>query len=185
MMKPKLFSTAGLRQSVRSYTEKPVPREILNRCVEAAGIAPSANNCQPWHFIVVDEPELVRQVAEATFSSLVSFNKFTVHAKAMTVVLAETPNLITQIGGALRKVQYQLLDVGMAVENFCLQAAYEGIGSCILGWFRDKKIKELLSIPRKEKIALLIALGYPADETIREKKRKDPASILSYNRYGG
>ncbi len=183
-MENKLFQLAHIRQSVRKYADKTVPREVLNRCVEAAGLAPSANNCQPWHFIVVDEPRVVKQVAEETFSSVVSFNKFTVHAAAMAVVLSETPNLITQIGGALQHLQYQLMDVGMAVENFCLQAAHEGVGTCILGWFHEKKLKQILSIPKKKKIALCIAIGYPADTTIREKKRKDTDAILSYNRYG-
>ncbi len=183
-MEDTLFQLVHIRQSVRKYTDKPVPREVLNRCVKAAGLAPSANNCQPWHFIVVDDPRVVKQAAEETFSPVVSFNKFTVHAAAMAVVLSERPNLITQIGGALRNMQFQLMDVGMAVENFCLQAAHEGVGTCILGWFHEKQLKKLLSIPKKKKIALCIALGYPADTTIREKKRKDTDAILSYNRYG-
>ena len=183
-MKDLLFHSARIRQSVRKYSDKKVPRDVLERCVEAARVAPSANNCQPWHFIVVDEPKKVREVAEETFSSVVTFNKFSINASAMAVVLAEPPNLITQIGGALLKLQFQLMDVGMAVENFCLQAANEGVGTCILGWFHEKKLKNILSIPRRKKIALCIAIGYPADDTIREKKRKDINTILSYNQYG-
>jgi len=152
--------------------------------VEAAGMAPSANNCQPWQFIIVDEPSLVTQVAEQTFDTLVSFNKFTTGAAAMAVVLAEKPNFITQVGNAVKQLPYRYMDLGMAVENFCLQAVQEGIGTCVLGWFYDKAIKKLLSIPKTKKIALIISIGYPADPAIREKKRKTITEILSINQFG-
>lgn len=183
-MNTKIFELAYRRRSVRKYLDDTVPKEMLLRCVEAAGLAPSANNCQPWHFVLVDEPGLVMQTAEATYGPAVRFNKFTTGAKAFAVVLTEKPNLITQIGGALRKVPYELMDLGMAVENFCLQAAQEGIGTCVLGWFNDKNIKKILSIPARNKIALVISIGFPADEDKSGKKRKALETIVSFNRYG-
>lgn len=183
-MNQSIFTLAEQRQSVRKFTDKPIEKEALVRCVEAARIAPSANNCQPWQFIVVDDPPMVRKVAEATFSPAVSFNKFTLGARVMTIVLSEKPNLITQIGGAVKNIQFQLLDVGMAVENFCLQATHEGIGTCILGWFHEKTLREFLDIPKRKKITLVIAMGYPAAGEIRAKKRKEIDSILFFNRYG-
>jgi nitroreductase len=177
------LTLAEKRQSVRRYADRDIPREVLDRCIEAARLAPSANNCQPWHFIVVDDPVLRGKIARTTFSAVVGFNRFTLDARGFAVVVTEKPNLITQIGGSIKNLQYNLLDVGGAVENFCLQAADEGLGSCILGWFDEKKIKDLLEIPKKKRIGLVVALGYPADDTVREKKRKPRETMSSYNRY--
>lgn len=177
------LSLAQKRKSVRKYAEREVPREVLDRCIEAARLAPSANNCQPWHFVIVNDPELRGKIARATFSAVVSFNRFTLDARAFAVVITEKPNLMTQIGGSIRNIQYNLLDVGTAVENFCLQAADEDLGTCILGWFDEKKIKELLAIPGKKRIGLVVSIGYPADNTLGEKKRKPTEKMSSYNRY--
>jgi nitroreductase len=176
------LSLAQERRSVRKYEDRDVPREVLDRCIEAARLAPSANNCQPWHFIIVDDPDLRGQIARTTFSAVVGFNRFTLDARAFAVVITEKPNLITQIGGSIKNLQYNLLDVGAAVENFCLQAADDGVGTCILGWFDEKKIKDLLGIPKKKRISLVVSIGYPAD-TAGEKKRKPREKMSGFNRY--
>lgn len=177
------LTLAEKRRSVRKYADRDVPREVLDRCIEAARLAPSANNCQPWHFIIVDDPDLCGKISRATFSAVVSFNKFTLDARAFAVVVTEKPNLITQIGGSIKNIQYNLLDVGTAVENFCLHAADEGLGTCILGWFDERRIKELLGVPPRKRICLVLSIGYPEDDAVREKKRKPRNRMSSYNRY--
>ena len=176
------LSLAEKRRSVRKYADRDVPREVLDRCIESARLAPSANNCQPWNFIIVDDPALRGQIARATFSAVVGFNRFTLQARAFAVVVTEKPNLITQIGESIKNLQYNLLDVGAAVENFCLQAADDELGTCILGWFDEKKIKEFLGVPKKKRISLVVSIGYPADAG-GEKKRKSRDRMSSYNRY--
>lgn len=172
------------RESTRKYKSAPVEDEKLERCLEAARLAPSASNSQPWTFIVVNEPQLKNEVAKATFlSKSISFNKFTLEAPIMIAIVTEKSKITAQMGNFLKKQQYNLIDIGIASEHFCLQAAEEGLGTCILGWFDEKKIKSLLNVPKSKRINLLISLGYPADDNIRQKIRKPMSQILRYNSY--
>ena len=173
-----------IRQSVRKYSSRKVGKEKVKRCLEAARMAPSASNSQPWHFVVVDEPELKEKVARLTYSKVVSFNKFTQQAPVIVVIVLEKPKLVTQIGGLIKNKEYPLIDIGIAAEHLCLQAAEEDLGTCMLGWFNESAIKKLLHIPAKKTIGLLITLGYPADNyPVRSKVRKKPEEVISYNRY--
>jgi len=119
------------RQSVRKYQEKPVEKEKLQQLIEAVRLAPSASNSQPWKLIIVDEPELKDQVARATFSKAISFNKFAPEAPVIAVLAIEKPSLITQIGGLLKQREFSLIDIGIAAAHFCLQAAELGLGTCM------------------------------------------------------
>ena len=172
------------RQSVRKYQEIPVEREKLQKLIKAVQIAPSASNSQPWKLIIVDEPELKDKVANATFSKIVSFNKFTLQAPVMAVLVLEKAKLIAQIGGSLKNMEYPQIDIGIAAEHFCLQAAELGLETCMIGWFDEKKIQKLLHIPKKRKIGLVISLGYaPEDYKLRKKIRKPVDEICSFNSY--
>jgi nitroreductase len=173
-----------LRQSVRKYQDKPVEQEQLQQLVEAVRLAPSASNSQPWKLILVDDPELKDQVARATFSKAISFNKFAPEAPVLAVLTIEKPKLITQIGGWLKKREFPLIDIGIAAAHFCLQAAGLGLGTCMIGWFDEKRIKKLLHIPRTTRIGLVITLGYAAEGyQLRKKVRKDASVMSSFNGY--
>lgn len=172
------------RQSVRKYQEKPVEREKMETILEAVHLAPSACNSQPWKIIVVDNPELKNEVAKSTFNKAVSFNRFAVQAPVIAVLVIEKPKLIAQIGGSLKNQEYPMYDIGIAAAHFCLQAAELGLGTCIIGWFDEKKIKTLLKIPEKKKIGLVITLGYPPDDyKLRKKIRKPLGEICGSNSY--
>jgi nitroreductase len=170
------------RQSVRAYSSKPVEREKINHCLEAARIAPSACNAQPWYYIVFDEPAVREKVAKETYNSIVSFNKFALQAPVIVMVVMEKPTAVSQIGGRIKKKEYALIDIGISAEHFCLQAVEEGLGTCMMGWFNEKKLKKMLNIPDQRSIVLLITLGYPADE-LRTKKRKSMEETAQYNQY--
>lgn len=172
-----------IRQSSRSFLDKPVERDIVERCIEAARLAPSACNVQPWEFVILDEPEVRCAVARATYGMLASFNHFTLEAPVMVLVLARPQNVAAKLGGFLRSVPYYLLDIGAAAEHFCLQAAEEGVGTCMLGWLHDRTVRKVLKIPQGRKIVMAIAMGYPKDTAIRDKKRKETSQIVSFNRY--
>jgi nitroreductase len=173
-----------VRQSVRKYTGEPVEDSALRRCLEAARLAPSASNSQPWTFIVVDDPLLKNKVANLTFDSIVSFNKFVVEAPVLVVFVIEKPKMVTRIGGFIKKIQYPKIDIGIAAAHFSLQAAEEGLGTCMLGWFREKPIKTILGIPAGKKIGLIISVGYaPKDYKIREKIRKSYTDVVRRNSY--
>jgi nitroreductase len=172
------------RQSVRKYQEKPVEKGTLQQLIEAVRLAPSASNSQPWKLIIVDEPTLKAQVVRATFSKSVSFNKFAPEAPVIAVLVIEKPPLVTQIGGLLKQREFPLIDIGIAAVHLCLQAAELGLGTCMLGWFDENAIKQLLHIPRKTRIGLVITLGYAAEEyPLRSKIRKDLAVMSSFNGY--
>lgn len=168
------------RESIRKYLDKPVEREKIERCLEAARLAPSAHNSQPWEFIVVEEPLLREKVAKATFTELVRFNRFALNAPVLVVMLSWIPSLSVLTGSALKKRRFNLIDTGICAEHFCLQAAEEGLGSCILGWFDARKIGKLLNISFPKKPVLVITLGYSAHSAIREKKRKNMDSLRKY-----
>lgn len=171
------------RFSVRKYKQQAVEKEKLEKCLEAARLAPSASNSQPWKFIVVNDAGLVGKVANETFGPLASFNKFVSQAPVILVIVLEKPKLITQIGGRLKNKEWSLIDIGIAAEHFCLQAAEEGLGTCMLGWYNEKPIKKLLNIPEAKSIGLLITLGYPDYENIPDKKRKSLDEMLSFNTF--
>lgn len=173
-----------IRQSVRSYSDKAVEKEKIEKCLEAARLAPSASNSQPWKYIVVDDKELKNKVAKTTFDKLVRFNKFAVQAPVIIVIVLEKPKIITQIGGEIKKREFPLIDIGISAEHFCLQAAELGLGTCMIGWFDQKRIQELLNIPKKKTIGLLITLGYaPDDYALRKKIRKAKSKVVEYNKY--
>ena len=172
------------RQSDRTYSDKKVDREIINRCLEAARLAPSASNSQPWTFVVVDESELKDKVANKTFGPLKSFNKFVPQAPVIVAIVMEKPKLITEAGGRIKKKEFPLIDVGIAAEHFCLQAAEEGLGTCMLGWFDEKAVKKLINVPKSKNIPLLITLGYrPDGYRTRNKVRKEFDKTVKYNSY--
>jgi len=87
------------------------------------------------------------------------------------------------IGSKVKDIDYAHIDLGIAAEHICLQAADLGLGTCILGWFNEQPIKELLNIPNNRKIGLLISMGYPENTDIRKKIRRPLEQVYSYNKY--
>jgi nitroreductase len=170
------------RQSDRKYSDQKLEKEKLDRIVEAGRMAPSACNAQPWKFIVVDDPELVKKVAEAASAKLIGMNSFVGKAPVIIVIVREKPNFSSKVGATIKNKDYSLIDIGIATENICLQAEAEGIGSCIIGWFDEKELRNILSIPRSKRVELLITLGYSMSDK-REKRRKPSDEVVSYNKY--
>lgn len=160
------------RQSCRSFSSKPVPKEIVEKCLEAARLAPSACNSQPWKFIVVSSSELHDKVAEAAFSGKYSMNAFAKKAPVIILVARDKDKLIPAIGGFMMGTQFALVDIGIAAEHLVLAAAEQGIGTCYLGIFDEKKIKNALKLPKNLRVDLVIPMGYPENDTVRVKSRK-------------
>lgn len=174
-----LLELINKRQSDRKYSSTPVDRQLIIKCLEAARLAPSACNSQPWKFVVVDSSELLPSMASA--ASGAGMNKFAHQCPVIVAVVLEKMNLTARIGSVIKDKEYSLLDVGIAVENFCLQAAELGLGTCILGWFDEKKVRKLLGIGNK-RVPLLITLGYAEGET-RNKIRKSLDDMSCWNTY--
>jgi nitroreductase len=114
----------------------------------------------------------------------VSFNAFVLQAPVLAVLVIEKPKIITQIGGRLKNRDFPLIDIGIAAEHFCLQAAELGLGTCMLGWFDEPLVQQLLQIPKEKRVGLIISLGYDARmEPPRPKNRKSREAMSSFNRY--
>lgn len=172
------------RQSCRLYdSSRPIEPEKLSRCIEAVRLAPSACNAQPWKLVIVDQPDLKNQIADAAQEKWLGFNRFPNQAPVLAVLVREEPNLTSKLGTILKNKPYTLMDVGIAAEHFCLQAAEEGLGTCIMGWFNEPRVKKLLNIPRNKRAELIITVGYPQKTDLRMKIRKPKEVMCSYNRY--
>jgi nitroreductase len=169
------------RESIRSYASIPVPRELIDQCLEAARLAPSACNSQPWSFIVVDNEEKKNEIVDKTMSKVFSMNKFATTAPVLIAVITEPSVYYARMGGAFRKVRYNLIDIGIACDHLTLQAAELGLGTCWIGWFNEKQLKKILGLPRTTKIDIVLSLGYPQEETTsRPKTRKNLEEIRRF-----
>jgi nitroreductase len=170
------------RQSDRKYSNKTIEKEKLERIIEAGRMSPSACNAQPWKFIIVTDPKLVEQVAEAASARLLGMNTFVAQAPVQIVVVREKPNISSKVGATIKNRDYSLIDIGIASGNICLQAKAEGVGSCMIGWFDEKMLKKILNIPNSKRIELIITLGYSESDQ-RDKRRKPAEETVSYNKY--
>lgn len=174
---------ARTRQSDRAYdAHRAVEEDKLNRILEAGHLAPSACNAQPWRFVVVTNAELKNKIADATASHVLMMNHFTKQAPVHIVIVEESPNFTSSVGSMIKHTPFSQIDVGIAAAHIALAAADEGLGTCILGWFDEKKVKALLKIPSGKKVSLIITLGYSQQPT-REKKRKAIGDVVRYNAY--
>ena len=171
------------RQSTRRYLPRPVEREKIAACLEAARLAPSASNTQPWRFVIVDDPQLRALLSRQARGPLGSFNTFVPQAPVIVAVATAGGRPRARIGGLLKNRDYRLIDIGIASAQFCLQATELGLGTCMLGWFDERGVRRTLGIPPGQRVHLLITVGYPADPLPRPKKRKGLQQIHAYNRY--
>ena len=165
------------RQSCRSYDPaRPVEPEKLQRILEATRLSPSACNGQPYHFTVC-QGESARQAAAACTG--MGMNKFAAQAPVLIVISEEPYVKSAALGAKVKNNDYRSMDIGIAAAYLTAAAAEEGLGTCILGWLDDQKLRELcgLSYP----VRLVITLGYPtADEKLRTKKRKALSDLVTY-----
>ncbi|NCB24259.1 MAG: nitroreductase [Bacteroidia bacterium] len=171
------------RQSTRAFdVERQVEKDKIERILSAARLSPSACNAQPWHLIVVDDPELKNRVADATSARALGMNHFTKQAPVHILLVEEKVNLTSGLGGWVKQKDYAQMDMGVLAAHIVLAAHAEGLGSCILGWFNEPRIRELLSIPDTKRVWLDIAIGYGA-QPLRPKNRKPLSEVVSYNGY--
>ena len=172
------------RKSIRDFLDRPVERKKIMMCLEAARLAPSACNSQPWKFIVVDDRQLKDKLGDAAFRGIYSMNSFCKMAPVMVVVVSEKSKFLARIGGMFRGTKYYLIDIGVAIEHFVLQAEDLGLGTCWIGWFNERAVKSVLEIPHRKKIDILIALGYyDREKTLSEHGREPIDRIASFNSY--
>lgn len=164
------------RQSCRKYdSSRAVEQEKIDAVIQAGRLSPSACNGQPYHFTVC-KGEAAQQVALATKG--VGLNHFVNQAPVMIVISEEDYVASAALGAKLKGNDYRSIDIGIAAAYLTAEAAAQGLGTCILGWFDDEKVREICHLNKP--VRLVICMGYPsADDKLRQKKRKDLAELLS------
>lgn len=176
-------SLVSHRQSDRKFdANKTIDPALLDEIIDTARLAPSATNSQPWSFVVVTDKELRSSVALLCGNRLVPINHFAHQANAMIIVVEERSNWLSSIGNKLQNEVLSRFDIGIVTAHLTLAAEAAGLGSCILGLFREKPLRKLLNIPESKRIALVLLLGYSQDAK-RPKKRKALNDVLHHNRW--
>ena len=171
------------RRSIRRYDGRPVPRDVIDRCVEAARLAPSACNSQPWRFLIFDRDPWRSRVGEAAFSGIYSLFAFAQQAPVLVALVRLRSTYAAKLGGLIRRIDYSLIDIGIAGEHFVLQAADEGVGTCWIGWFNERRLRRILKLSPGEKLDVLIAMGYPEEGTLEptgDRPRKPLDQVREY-----
>ncbi len=170
------FEAIHKRKSIRDYSPAPIPSTTLEKLLEAGRLSPSANNIQPWHFIVVTDPEKRRALSKGIFA------KF----------LRSTPTVIVLCGDQQASPNWYVVDVALAGENMVIAATAEGLGTCWVGSFEEKEVKTLLEVPENFRVVALLAVGYAKErEGVASKilrvvrRRKALSEICSWERFGG
>ena len=165
---------ARTRQSCRQYdADRPVEAEKLDALLEAVRLAPSACNGQPYH-LTVCRGDTAQKVAKATMG--MGMNRFAAQAPVL-IVLSEMPyNKTAALGAKVKDNDYRSIDIGIAAAYLTAEATAQGLGTCILGWLDDRKIRQICGL--EHPVRLVITVGYPAD-TPREKKRKALEDLVS------
>ncbi len=160
------------RRSVRRYRPDPIPEESLLRVMEAARFSPSGKNLQPWRFILVKDSSLKQHLAAAAVGQ-----SFIAEAPVIVVACGFPDRCYSRMGNYMKSWP---IDVAIAVEHLILQAQEEGLGTCWIGAFEEKKVKPILNIPDEVRVLALTPLGYP-DEIPGARGRKSLEEIVSYD----
>lgn len=158
---------AGLcrqRSSCRSYRTDLVPRGHVEQILDAARLAPSACNRQPWRFAVVEDESCRHRIVRNGF--LPGLNRgWPLVAPLLIVIGMERSVLVHRAAPVLSGVDYPLLDIGIAGEHLVLQATELGLGTCWIGWIKPRAIRRILGWPRGRKPVAVVTLGWPAEKT--------------------
>jgi nitroreductase len=164
----KVYEAAAKRRSVRRFKDKPVPYEILEKCVEAARLAPSGRNMQVCEYIAINDPVILPGIFDHIGGSVrlppeKGGPRPGQTPKAYIIVLV---NKTLEGDANRRRVSYY--DVGMAAENIMLVALEQGLGSCPVLMYDESVLKPILNIPDNYDIGLVIVMGYPDESPVAE-----------------
>ena len=170
------------RRSIRKFLDKPVEREKINACLEAARLAPSACNSQPWHYIVIDDPAVKEAFCNQVFCGTYKMSAWVKNAPVIVAVVSDKGSVISRLGGFLRRTEFYLVDQGISGEHFVLRAHDLGLGTCWIGWVDSKKAAQFFNLPSGKRIEHLFAVGYPAEQP-QPRPRAKLEEIVSYNRF--
>lgn len=169
-----LMEAIKTRRSVRRYKPTPVPEELLKTVLNAARLAPSANNAQPWRIIVVTDEDLKLKLVSSAHGQ-----KFIAQAPLVLVACGLPDEAFQTVGGYMSS---HVIDVSIAVDHITLAAHAVGLGTCWVAWFKEDKVREALGIPEDVRVVAMTPLGYP-DETPDRPPRKNLEELVLRERY--
>jgi nitroreductase len=173
------------RRSIRQFDSRPVEQEKIDLCVEAAHLAPSADNVQPWRFVIFNDPDMKEAFGNAVFTGIYRITRWALKAPVLVMLLADLDILTNRLGRRIQDIPFYLLDLGIAGEHFVLQAQALGLGTCWIGWFHVKKAHRFLKLPRGVRVCALLALGYSMlGYTPNPRKRRPLEKVVFYNQWG-
>lgn len=170
-----VYDAVQERRSIRAYQDKQVPREKLEKILEAAILAPSARNLEPWHFIVVTDSEKRKILSKGRYAKFV----------------AEAPVVVVACGDKKASPDWYAIDVALAVENMILTAIGEGLSTCCVGSFNEAEVKTQVKVPENFEVLLLLTIGYSLEKLNLENKilnlirtRKTLSEVVSEETFG-
>ncbi|OGS37751.1 MAG: hypothetical protein A2293_11770 [Elusimicrobia bacterium RIFOXYB2_FULL_49_7] len=168
------------RRSVRKYSLRGVEKEKITQIFEAARLAPSACNAQPWRFVAVTKPQAREELINKGLGGVMVPNNWAKTAPVFIVVCSDTKLITHTLAEKVQGVQYHLIDIGIACEHVVLKATELGLGTCYIGWFNAKNISRCLNLPGSWKPECLITLGYPAEDGAAATSRKPMDEISAF-----
>ncbi len=178
---PAFIDLVRSRRSIRRFLPQAVEREKITACLEAARLAPSAHNAQPWRFVVVDDPGLKGRLCREAFKGIYRVSRFAEQAPVVIVVLIRKDIVVHFVGRRIQGTTYHLIDTGIAGEHLVVQAEELGLGTCWMGWFSRRGVRRALGLPRRYKVVALIPVGYPASRPPRETVRMPLHEVAWWN----
>jgi nitroreductase len=155
------------RRSIRRYEQKEIPKDVLDKILDAGRQAPSAANRQPWHFIVVTSPEIRKELSKGLFNRFIKDTPVTIVGCAHKVLIAG---------------RWSIVSTAIALQNMVVAAWAMGVGSCWIGDFNEGRVKKLLNIPENWNVIALVSFGYPAEKP-QPRKRKPVEEIIGFNKF--
>jgi nitroreductase len=168
------------RKSCRNYSTRDVSQEAINNCLEAARLAPSACNKQPWKFIIVKNSTIKENLYHKALLPCLPM-PWIQNAPVIVAICAESDFITHKLAPFISNIDYRLIDIGITGEHFVLAAEAQGLASCWIGWFKQKKVKKILKIPKKINVISLMTLGYSAEENVDVLEKKSIYDISFYD----
>jgi nitroreductase len=185
---PDSFALFFKRKSIRNYADTFVEREKIMKIMEAVRWSPSAQNSQPWEFLIIDDQERKKDTVD--HCGLNTNRSILNSAPVLIIGLANSKSSVKMHG-----IDYYLIDFAIAMEHLILAAAALDLGTCWMAWYNEKKLKKFLNIPEKMRIVAISPLGYPKNKktfldfvsskiVAKSGKRKKIEKFLFFNEYG-
>jgi nitroreductase len=162
------FDSIRTRRTTRTFSPQSIPEATIRKIVEAGRLAPSARNLQPWHFVVIQDKDMLKQLAP-----LCTTGRYIEQANCAVAVVTDPTNSWHEIDGA------------RAVQNMELAGWNEGVGTCWIGSLDRERIKDLLGIPQQLHLLTILPFGYPVEPNApRRQNKKRPAEVVHWGRFG-